>query len=87
MRRISPSILRPAVSMTRYRIAVTASPLVAVGLIVAVLVSSCGSSPKPANGKVSVQSTETLKSDDVTTGGVAGTGHFTISGAIADADW
>ena len=61
------------------------SVIVAIGLIVSVLVSSCGSSPKPANGKVSVQSTETLKSEDVTNGGVAGTGHFTISGAIADA--
>ena len=69
------------------------SVIVAIGLIVAVLVSSCGSSPnpatgpspKPANGNVNVKSTETLKSDDVTTGGVAGTGHFTISGAIADA--
>jgi hypothetical protein len=67
--------------------------IVAIGLIVAVLVSSCSSSPKPAaspspkpaNGKVSVQSTETLKSEDVTNGGVAATGHFTISGAIADA--
>ena len=69
------------------------SVIVAIGLIVSVLVSSCGSSPnpatgpssKPANGNVTVKSTETLKSDDVTTGGVAGTGHFTISGAIADA--
>jgi hypothetical protein len=70
-----------------------APPLVAVGLVVAVLASSCGSSqnpatgssPQPANGKVTVKSTETLKSDDVTNGGVSGTGHFTISGAIADA--
>src|SRR6266487_4513785 len=69
------------------------SVIVAIGLIVAVLVWSCGSSPKPAtgpspktaNGNVTVKSTETLKSDDVTNGGVAGTGHFTISGAIADA--
>jgi len=70
-----------------------APPLVAIGLIVAVLVSSCssspkpatGPSPKPANGKVSLQSTETLKSEEVTNGGVAATGHFTISGVIADA--
>lgn len=70
-----------------------APPLVATGLVVAVLASSCGSSQKPAtgsslkpaNGKVTVKSTETLKSDDVTNGGVSGSGHFTISGAIADA--
>jgi hypothetical protein len=70
-----------------------APPLVAIGLVVAMLASSCGSSqkpatgssPKPANGKVTVKSTETLKSYDVTNGGVSGTGHFTISGAIADA--
>ena len=70
-----------------------APPLVAIGLVVAVLASSCGSSqkpatgssPTPANGKVTVKSTETLKSYDVTNGGVSGTGHFTISGAIADA--
>jgi hypothetical protein len=67
--------------------------LVAIGLVVAVLAASCsssqkpatGSSPKPANGKVTVKSTETLKSSDVTNGGVSGAGHFTISGAIADA--
>ena len=68
-------------------------PLVGIGLLVAVLISSCGSSqkpasgssPKPANGKITVKSTETTKSSDVTNGGVAATGHFTISGATADA--
>ena len=40
--------------------------------------------PKPASGKITVRSTETLKSQDVTDGGVAGTGHFKISGAISD---
>jgi hypothetical protein len=42
------------------------------------------SSPKPASGKITVQSTETLSAQDVTDGGVSGTGHFTISGAITD---
>jgi hypothetical protein len=39
---------------------------------------------KPASGKITVRSTETLKNQEVTDGGVAGTGHFTISGAISD---
>jgi hypothetical protein len=60
----------------------------------AVLTTSCGGSssssvtsttPKPAGGKITVRSTETLKSQDVTDGGVAGKGHFTVSGAISDA--
>jgi hypothetical protein len=59
-----------------------------------VLTASCGGSsqnsastagPEPASGRITVRSTETLKSQDVTDGGVAGTGHFTISGAISDA--
>ena len=59
-----------------------------------VLTGSCGGSsqhsasstgPEPASGKITVRSSETLKSQDVTDGGVAGTGHFTISGAISDA--
>ena len=67
--------------------------LLVVALIAAGLASSCGSSqsstssspPTPGGGKITVQSTETLSAQDVTNGGVAGTGHFTISGAIADA--
>ena len=67
--------------------------LVVVALVAGVLAASCGSSqsstssssPKSANGKITVQSTETLSAQDVTNGGVAGTGHSTISGAIADA--
>ena len=69
------------------RVALTAATL-------GVLTASCGgasqnsassATPKPASGKITVRSTETLKSQDVTDGGVAGTGHFTISGAITDA--
>lgn len=70
-----------------------ARPLVVVALVATVLASSCGSSqssassslPKPASGKITVWSTETLSPQDVTNGGVVGTGHFTISGAITDA--
>ena len=40
---------------------------------------------EPASGKITVRSTETLNSPDVTDGNVAGTGHFKISGAISDA--
>jgi hypothetical protein len=66
--------------------------LVVIALVAAVLASSCGSSqsstssssPRSANGKITVQSTETLSAQDVTNGGVAGTGRVTISGAITD---
>ena len=47
MRRISPSILRPAVPMTRYRIAVTAS-LSAFTLLVMAGCSSAASTSAPA---------------------------------------
>ena len=47
--------------------------------------SASGATPERASGKITVRSTEKLKSQDVTDGGVAGTGHFTISGAITDA--
>jgi hypothetical protein len=46
---------------------------------------SPGSSAATSERWRTVRSTETLKSQDVTNGDVAGTGHFTISGAIADA--
>jgi len=46
--------------------------------------SSSSATSKSGSGNVTVRSTETLKSQDVTDGGVAGTGHFTISGAISD---
>lgn len=68
------------------------APLAVVAIAVAVLASSCGSShssttsssPKPTSGKITVQSTETLSAPDVTNGGAAATGNFTISGAITD---
>lgn len=62
--------------------------------ILGLMAASCGGSSqssastataKPANGKITVRSSETLKSEEVTDGGVAGTGHFTMSGAISDA--
>jgi hypothetical protein len=40
---------------------------------------------RPVSGKITVRATETLSPQDVTNGGVAGTGHSTISGAITDA--
>jgi hypothetical protein len=36
------------------------------------------------SGQITVRSTEILKGDDVTNGGVAARGRFTISGVIAD---
>jgi hypothetical protein len=36
------------------------------------------------NGQITVRSTEILKGDDVTNGGVAARGRFTMSGVIAD---
>jgi hypothetical protein len=47
--------------------------------------SASSTTPKPASRKITVRSSETLKSQDVTDGGVAGTGQFTISGTISDA--
>ena len=47
--------------------------------------SESSTTAQRGSGKITVRSTETLKSEDVTDGGVAGTGHFTMSGAIADA--
>jgi len=58
--------------------------LVATALAFAALGSFAASSQTAASGKITVRSTETLKSQDVTNGGIAGTGHFTISGAISD---
>ena len=52
MRRISPSILRPAVPMTRYRIAVTAS-LSAFTLLVMAGCSSAASTSAPAKASPS----------------------------------
>jgi len=37
-----------------------------------------------AHGKITLHSTETLRGPDITDGHVAGTGRFTISGAIND---
>jgi hypothetical protein len=59
-----------------------------------VLTASCGASsqrsassttPEPPSGKITVRSSQTMKNQDVTDGGIAGTGHFTISVAISDA--
>jgi hypothetical protein len=47
--------------------------------------ASSSTTPQKASDMITVRSTENLKSEDVTNGGVAGTGHFTISGAISDA--
>jgi hypothetical protein len=66
--------------------------LVAVSLVLSLSAASCGSSSTSATsssdqqgGRITVRSTEKLKPQDVTDGGVAGTGHFTITGAISDA--
>src|SRR5579862_9974954 len=54
---------------------------VVVALLVVLPVSLAGAAP---TGKITVRSTETLKPQDVTNGGVSGTGRFTVSGAIRD---
>jgi hypothetical protein len=58
--------------------------LAATALAVVAPGSFAASSQSAARGQITVRSTETLKSYEVTNGGVAGTGHFTISGAIND---
>jgi hypothetical protein len=50
---------------------------------VAALISACASTAVP-NNNVTVQCTETLTGQDVTDGGVAGTGHCTLTGALHD---
>lgn len=52
---------------------------------VAVLISSCASAaPKAASHSLTVRCTETLTGNDVANGGVSGTGHCTITGALQD---
>ena len=53
-------------------------------LAVAVPVSLAASSLTVANDTLAVRCTETLKDQDVTDGGIAGTGHCTLTGAITD---
>jgi hypothetical protein len=65
---------------------------VAVVLAAGMLACACGSSqrststssPAPTSGKITVRSTEALKPHDITDGGIAGAGQFTIAGAIND---
>jgi hypothetical protein len=69
-----------------------APALAIVAIAAAMLAASCGSSrastssspPKPARSNIAAQFTETLKPQQVTDGGVAGTGRFTITGAATD---
>jgi hypothetical protein len=67
--------------------------LASLACTAAIVVAGCGAASRtstapsattPSSGQITVRSTETLKSQDVTNGGVSGTGHFTISGAISD---
>jgi hypothetical protein len=41
--------------------------------------SASSTTAKPASGKITVRSSETLKNEEVTDGGVAGTGHFVVT--------
>ena len=50
---------------------------------VAVLISSCAAQSVP-NNNLTVRCTEALTGQDVTDGGVAGTGHCTITGMLHD---
>jgi hypothetical protein len=55
--------------------------LAAAGPVVAVLISSCApAAHNGANSNLTVQCTESLTGQDVTDGGVAGTGHCTLTG-------
>jgi len=55
----------------------------AAALTAAVLISSCASQNGPGSN-MTVRCTETLTGVDVTTGGVAGTGHCAITGLLHD---
>ena len=69
-----------------------APPIVVVAIAAATLAASCGSSqtststssPQPAGGKITAHFTETLTPQNITNGGVAGTGRFSITGAAID---
>jgi hypothetical protein len=53
--------------------------------VVAVLISSCASAAhNGANSNLTVQCIENLTGQDVTDGGVAGTGHCTLTGGLHD---
>jgi hypothetical protein len=54
--------------------------------VAAVLISSCAQPAAVAHSNLTVQCTETLvpHADAVTTGGVAGTGHCTMTGVLHD---
>ena len=59
--------------------------LAAAGPVVAVLISSCApAAHNGANSNLTVQCTENLTGQDVTDGGVAGTGHCTLTGGLHD---
>ncbi len=60
-------------------VAVTTVSLVVAGI------ASLALAQATANGKITIRAVETLKEPHVTNGGVAGTGRFTVSGAITDA--
>lgn len=62
----------------------TSLALAAAALAVSASGSLAASEQTASSGKITVHSTEVLKAEDVTDGGVAGTGRFTISGAIGD---
>ena len=51
---------------------------------VAVLISSCGAQDIPGSSNLTVQCTETLTGQDVTGGGVSGTGHCALTGRFHD---
>jgi hypothetical protein len=53
-------------------------------LAIAVPASLAASSVTAANGRLTMRCTEILKDQDVKNGGVAGTGHCTLTGAISD---
>jgi hypothetical protein len=59
--------------------------LAAAAPVVAVLISSCASAAQNVPDRnLTVQCTETLTGQDVTDGGVAGTGHCTLTGGLHD---
>ena len=57
---------------------------VAAALAVGAPSSFAAAAVAAASGVITVRSTAIDKTQDVTNGGVEGTGHFTISGAITD---
>jgi hypothetical protein len=77
--------LRPSHKKLKMRQRNIVLSLAAAAPVVAALISSCASAAQNVPDRnLTVQCTETLTGQDVTDGGVSGTGHCTLTGGLHD---